>query len=84
MTGRKECNGDETDIQQDKAREKKAATSPRTVETHRENIMEKLCVHSKTELIFHAFRHGMTADMKTEGEKVSNSYVLNPIQRSKR
>ncbi len=32
--------------------------SPRTVETHRENLMKKLGLHSKTELILYAFYSG--------------------------
>lgn len=39
----------------------------RTVETHRENIMKKLGLHSKTELIHYAFQHGLV-DVKVEDE----------------
>lgn len=42
--------------------------SPRTVETHRENIMKKLGMHNKTELIFHALRHGWV-EVKAEDER---------------
>jgi two-component system response regulator NreC len=39
--------------------------SPYTVQTHRQNIMRKLNLHSRTELIKYAIRHGLT-DVATE------------------
>jgi DNA-binding NarL/FixJ family response regulator len=33
--------------------------SPRTVESHREKIMQKLCLHSHTDLIRYALKHGI-------------------------
>jgi len=34
--------------------------SRKTVETHRANIMEKLCIHNMTELVKYAIREGLT------------------------
>jgi DNA-binding CsgD family transcriptional regulator len=39
----------------------KLVISPRTVEKHRANIMEKLGLNSHTELILFALRHGLIA-----------------------
>jgi DNA-binding NarL/FixJ family response regulator len=36
--------------------------SPRTVETHRSNLMQKLHVHNHTELILYAIRKGITSE----------------------
>jgi len=38
----------------------KLVISPYTVQTHRHNIMRKLGLHSRTELIKYAIRHGLT------------------------
>ncbi|RME48298.1 MAG: DNA-binding response regulator [Chloroflexi bacterium] len=38
----------------------KLVISPYTVQTHRHNIMRKLNLHSRTELIKYALRHGLT------------------------
>jgi two-component system response regulator NreC len=39
----------------------KLVLSPYTVQTHRTNIMRKLGLHSRTELIKYALRHGLTS-----------------------
>ena len=36
--------------------------SPRTVESHRGNLMTKLGLHSQAELVRYALRHGLLAD----------------------
>ncbi|MFQ5593205.1 MAG: LuxR C-terminal-related transcriptional regulator [Anaerolineae bacterium] len=38
----------------------KLVISPYTVQTHRQNIMRRLNLHSRTELIKYALRHGLT------------------------
>lgn len=38
----------------------KLVISPHTVQTHRQNIMRRLNLHSRTELIKYALRHGLT------------------------
>lgn len=48
---------------------KRLLISPRTVETHRENIMKKLGVHGKAELIYYALRHGQVV-VEAEDERM--------------
>lgn len=43
--------------------------SPRTVDTHRTNIMQKLDIHDVVNLVRYAIEHGITAPKENTGEK---------------
>jgi DNA-binding NarL/FixJ family response regulator len=52
--------------------------SPRTVETHRANLMRKLGLHNQSELTRFAIQHGLLSVDLPEGEKPDASDAPEP------